>query len=286
MILVIGATGTNGKELVRQLIQKGQQVKAMVRNLEKASDLKQQGVSLVEGDLANIETIKNALIDTDKVFLVSSVNQDYEEQITNFLEAAKASDVKYLIKLSGLGADSSSPSVIMRMHAKTDEMIVNSGINYTILRPNSFHQNTIWSAYTIKNFNSFSMPVGDAKQSFIDVRDIGAVATTLLTTDNTEHKGKIYELTGNESLSFAQVAEIFSKALDRTITYNPITIEESREGMVQFGVPEWNALAVAEIYGVFATGSCAYTTDNVTKITGDTPITFSQFVQDHLAVFQ
>lgn len=286
MILIIGATGTNGNEIVKQLTSKGYQVKAMVRNLEKAASLKELGASLVQGDLDQPSTLKTALEGIDKVFLVSSVNQQYEQQVANFLEAAKNSNVKYLVKLSGFGADVNASSVIAQMHGRTDELVIKSGLDYTILRPNSFYQNMLWSAYTIKNFGSFSMPLGEAKQSFIDVRDIGAVATLLLTTDSNEHKGKIYELTGPQSLSFTDIAKQLSQTLGKEITYNSITIEESKAGMLKFGMPEWNASTVAELYETFATGKYSYTTDTVSKILGRAPISFQQFTQDYLSAFQ
>lgn len=286
MILVIGATGTNGTELIEQLVKAGHSPKALVRNPEKASGLKAKGVELVQGDLDRPETLKGVFEGVEKAFLVSSVNENYQQQVTNFLQAAKHSSLKYLVKLSGMGADLAASSIIMRYHALTDQLIMDSSLDFTILRPNSFYQNMFWSVYTIKNFGLFSLPLGDAKQSFIDVRDIGAVATKLLTTDNSDYKGQIYNLTGPESLSYYEIAQIVSEAIGKEIVYKPISLAESKAGMLKFGMPEWNAASLEELYGAFASGKYADLSDDFVKLMAREPISFKQFMQDYAEAFK
>ena len=254
MILIIGATGTNGSELIRQLTAAGVKVRAMTRNPDKAADLGRLGVEVVAGDLDRPPTLAAAMAGCEKAFVVSSVDERFPARLANAWAAARQAGVKHVVKLSALGAADDSPAVILRMHAETDAALRVSGLAWTILCPNSFHQNLLLSAPTIREQGAFYMPLGDAKQSLIDVRDIGEVAAKALTTDG--HAGQAYDLPGPESLTYSDVA------------------------------PAWTADAVAEIYGHFATGAAAGVTDAVRRVTGRAPTPFSQWARHHAAAFR
>jgi uncharacterized protein YbjT (DUF2867 family) len=158
-----------------------------------------------------------------------------------------------------------------------------SGLPYTILQPNSFHQNLLWSAATIKDQGAFYLPVGEARQSLVDVRDIAAVAVAVLTGSG--HEGQTYEITGPESLSYHDVAAKLSAALGKPVNYVPVPPEAALDSMLKSGMPEWNARAVTDLYGAFATGAYARTTDTAGRLTGKPPIPFEQFARDFAAAF-
>ena len=183
----------------------------------------------------------------------------------------------------GWGQVSTRPSEILRQHGETDEALIDSGLPYTILRPNSFYQNMLWSAATIKDHGAFYLPMGNARQSLVDVRDIAAVAVQVLT--GTGHEGKTYVITGPESLSYHEVADKLSAVLGRSIRYVDVPPEAAFESMLKAGMPQWNARAVTELYGIFAAGEAAGTTDTIERITGRAPISFDQFARDHAAAF-
>ncbi|MEW6736544.1 MAG: SDR family oxidoreductase [Acidobacteriota bacterium] len=284
MILVIGATGTNGSELIKQLSNLGERVRALVRDPVRATELKTYNVELVQGDLEKPATLDTALNGIDKAFIVSSVNQSYVKQISNFIEVAKQAKLKHIVKFSGMGAAANSPSIIMRQHAETDSLLKESRLAYTILQPNSFYQNLFWSVATIKPQGAFYLPLQDAKQSLVDVRDIAAIAAKVLTENG--HEGETYVITGPQALTFKDVAAKLSTLLGKTITYVDVPVQAARDGLLNAGQPEWNANAIAEIYGLFATGKYAQVTDVVTKLLGREPISFDQFAQDYAAIFQ
>jgi uncharacterized protein YbjT (DUF2867 family) len=142
----------------------------------------------------------------------------------------------------------------------------------------------LWSAATIKDHGAFYQPTGDARQSFVDVRDVAAVAVAALTGSG--HKGQIYEITGPESLSFHDVAAKLSAVLGRPVRYVPVTPEAALESMLKSGTPEWNAHALADLYRAFATGPYARTTDTVERVLGRPAIPFEQFARDHAAAFR
>jgi uncharacterized protein YbjT (DUF2867 family) len=283
MILVVGATGTNGKEVVTRLSAAGQSVRALVRDPAKATDLDLPNVELARGDLGNPASLAAALVGVEQAFIVTAVDPRHVQWCRSFFEAAKHAGTRHVVKFSGLGAGLDSPAEIMRDHGKSDNLLAESGLAYTILQPNSFHQNLLWSAGSIKGQGAFYLPVGDARQSLVDVRDIASVAVAALTESG--HEGKTYEITGPEALSMNGVAATFSRVLGRPIKYVNVPPEAAKDSMIKAGMPAWNAAAVTELYGVFATGRYARTTDAVEKTTGKKPIAFEQFVREMVEAF-
>jgi uncharacterized protein YbjT (DUF2867 family) len=282
MILVIGATGTNGREVVQRLAREGKQVRALVRNPAKADGLRLPNVELAQGDLDDPASLDRAFEGVSRAFVVTAVDERSVGWFRNAFDAAKRAGKPHVVKFSGMGAGTAD-SALLRQHGDTDEMLKGSGLPYTILRPNSFFQNMLWSAGTIKGHGAFYLPMRDAWQSLVDVRDIAAVAVKVLTEPG--HEGQVYEITGPESLSYADVAATLTRVLGKPVRYVDVPPEAARESMLKAGMPQWNADAVTELYGVFATGTFGYTTDVVIQITGQPPIRFEQWARGNAAAF-
>jgi uncharacterized protein YbjT (DUF2867 family) len=278
MILVIGATGTNGKEVVTRLSGAGQRVRALVREPLKGDEVKLPNVEAVKGDLDDAASLDAALKGVEKAFILTAVDRRAVQWCRNFFDAAKRAGTKHVVKFSGMGAGLDAPCELMREHGTADKLLAESGLGYTILRPNSFYQNLLWSAATIKDHGAFYLPLRDAKLSLVDVRDIASVAVAVLTGGG--HAGKTYEVTGPQALSMNDVAATFTKVLGKPVKYVDVPLEAAQESMLKAGMPDWNAAAVTELYGVFATGQYARTTDTIEKLTGKKPTTLEQFVRD------
>ena len=272
MILVIGATGTNGREVVQRLAGAGHRVRALVRNPAKADGLRLANIELAQGDLDDPASLDRAFGGVSRAFVVTAVDQRAVGWFRNAFDAAKRAGTPHVVKFSGLGAGVAD-SELLRQHAESDAMLQSSGLPYTMLRPNSFFQNMLWSAGTIKEHGAFYLPMRDGRQSLVDVRDIAAVAVKVLTEQG--HEGQVYEITGPESLSYADVAATLSWVRGKPVKYVDVPPEAARESMLKAGMPKWNAEAVTELYGAFATGQFGYTTDTVERITGQPPISLS-----------
>jgi uncharacterized protein YbjT (DUF2867 family) len=283
MILVVGATGTNGREVVNRLDASGVRVRALVRDPDRAGELRRPNVELIRGDLDDPGSLDAALSGIERAFFVAAVSPRYVDWFRNFLDSARRAGIRHVVKFSGMGAGTDSPSEIMRQHGETDEALAASGLPFTILRPNSFHQNLLWSAGTIRDQGAFYLPLKDIRQSLVDVRDITSTAVAVLT--GAGHAGRTYEVTGPESLSYHDVAAILSRVLGRPVRYVDVPPEAALESMLKAGMPEWNARAVTELYGAFAAAQYARTTDAVEQVTGRRPISFEQFARDHAAAF-
>jgi len=284
MILITGATGTVGSEVVKQLAATGAPLRALVRNLEKANQIRRPGVELAQGDFDKPETLGAALAGAEKVFLLSSPDPRQVELQGNLIEAARRSGVRHIVKLSAIGAAAESPVRFLRWHWQTEKQLEQSGIAYTHLRPHYFMQNTLGFAGAVAGQNAIYMPMKDARISMVDVRDVAAVAVAALTRPG--HAGKTYDVTGPEALSFTQVAEKLSTALGRKVTHIEVTPAVAKQGMMSAGFPEGLADGVLELNAGWNGGGAAYVTRVVAEVGKVQPHTFDQFAREFAPAFQ
>jgi uncharacterized protein YbjT (DUF2867 family) len=301
-ILVTGATGTVGSEVVKRLtspsspLSSGSRVRAAVHSKDKADKLRNENktIEIVDVDYNKPETIVDALNGMDKLFLLTLPTPNMSEFALSLIKEAKKNDVKHIVKLSVLDADAEPGIMIGRVHREEEKIIEESGIPYTFLRAGAFMQNFInYFGETIRTQNAIYHPAGDGKVSFVDVRDIAAVATEILLAKNNEikskqqqqHEYKKYGITGNEALSYSQAAEILSNVLGRRISYVNITEEDARKAMKKMGMEDWLIDALLEIYSLIRSGNASQTTTVVEQITGRKPISLEQFVRDNANFF-
>ena len=204
-ILVTGATGTVGSEVVKQLTSSGHRVRAAIHTPTKAHKFKDNMVDLVTLDYTRPETFADAFKDVDKLFLLTPISPNMGSNSSNLVNAAKQNAIKHIVKLSVMGADAEPGIIIGRLHRQEEKIIEGSGIPYNFLRPGAFMQNFVnYFGETIKNQNAFYFPAGEGKVSFVDVRDIASVAVVFLTRNDTKYENKAYGITGQEALSYGQ----------------------------------------------------------------------------------
>ena len=284
MILVTGATGTVGREVIGELQRVGATgVRALARDPARASFIREAGFETVAGDFDKPETLDAALEGVETALLLTPPSPQTVAQQGAFIEAAKRAGVRRVVKLSAVGADAGAPEGFGRWHGQAEELLKSSGLGWTMLRPNFFMQNLLGQAQAIASQGVIYQPVGDARASFIDARDIAAVAARALVDEG--HEGETHLLTGPEALSYAEVAAKLSDATGRRVSYVAITPEQFREGALAHGLPVWLVDALERLNELFASGDAAEVTDDVRRVGGREPTTFDEFARDHAAAF-
>lgn len=286
MILVTGATGTIGSEVVQQLSAKGVGVRALVREPAKAEKIKKPGVELVVGDLAKPQTLAVALQGVKKVFLLATPagEQTLEELESNLIDAAKAAGVEHVVKLSVIGAEMEPGVAIGRWHRAGEKKLEASGMKWTFIRPGGFMTNMLNNVGTIKSQGAFYGAFGDGKLAVIDPADIAAVAVKALTEDG--HEGKAYALTGAEPLSQAELAEQLSEAIGKPVKYVDVPEAAAREGMKSAGLSQRMVDGLAEFGGVVKAGYAGGVSPDFERVTGRKPRTFREWAKSHAAAFR
>jgi uncharacterized protein YbjT (DUF2867 family) len=289
-ILVTGATGTLGSEVVRQLSNSTDvNIKAAARSVEKIKNLEGDKVKAVPIDYNKPESLKEALKNVDKLFLLTPDVPTAHELASNLVNKAKKAGVKYIVKQSVMGADEDADVGTMRLHRRAEKTIEESGMPYTFLRPNEFMQNFInFHGHSIKNNNVFYIPAQEAKVSIVDVRDIAAVAVEALTDNNGNviHKNKAHLITGPEAISYYQAADILTTETGKKIDYVSISDEDARGGMKEMNMNDWLINTILELYNYYRKGNASYVSSAVEEVTGRKPITFAQFAKDYAETFR
>jgi uncharacterized protein YbjT (DUF2867 family) len=272
MILITGASGTVGREVVKALGERSARVRAGYRTRPQNIPA---GVESVALDYDRPETIRPALQGVETLFLLSNT-VDPERKV---VDEAKRAGVKRVVKLSVIGA-AQEEFTFARWHRAVEKHIEASGLAWTFLRPNGFMQNVVnYMGETIRSQSAIYAPAGNSAASHIDARDIGAVGARVLTEKG--HDGKAYELTGPAPLTYGQIAEILSRVLGRTIRYVPISPEQYKQAAVAAGTPAGYADALVDLYRYYMEGRAVVVTPAVRQIAGRDAIPFEQFAKDH-----
>lgn len=277
-ILVTGASGNVGKELVALLQTQGAPVRAAVRKAP-GTDYALRTVVLRFDDPT---TYPEAFAGVDRLFLMRPpAITEVARYIKPVLDYAAQAAVKHVVFLSLIGADRN----VFVPHAKVERLLIDGSIPYTLLRCGFFMQNlTTTHRDDIRLRDDIFIPAGRGKTAFIDVRDIAAVAAQTLTEPG--HAGKAYPLTGGEALDYYAVAASMSAALGRPITYSDPSLLRFAWTMWRRGNPLAYVAVVAAIYTTTRFGLAAPVMPDTAQLLGRPPITLRQFVIDNAALWQ
>jgi uncharacterized protein YbjT (DUF2867 family) len=283
MILVTGASGSVGKAVLNEVARSGAKHKAMYRSANEAAKAP-AGTQAVLADFAKKETLASALRDVDSVYLVCSPIPDLVQLETNMIDACRAAGVKHLVLNSALGAGD-YPKSFPSWHRKVEDKLKATTISFTILRPNSFHQNVVtYFAPSIRAQGVFYSSMGNARVSFLDVRDIAAVAAKALAAG--EHSGKTYELNGPEALTYAELAAKISANAGRTVNYVNIPADAQRKAMLDQGMPTWQVDALLDLQDYYNCGNGGAVDPLLRKLLGRPAITMDQFLSESALEFR
>jgi len=271
-ILIVGSSGTVGTELSAGLARAGHDVR-------RATSRAPSEPGQVHLDLLTREGLDAALDGVDRAFLLAPPGYTNQDELLNpLIDAAKAHRLQQVVLMSAMGADADDNAPLR----KAELHLQGSGLAWNVIRPNWFMQNfnTFWIQGILEHGTIF-LPVGTAKGSFIDARDIAAVAAALLTGDRPELANRAFDLTGAVALDHDQVAAILSRETGRTIRYQDIPPQDMLAGLLGAGLPKPYAEFLIVILGYFKAGYSERTTDAVQVITGQAPRSLEQYAKDY-----
>jgi (4-alkanoyl-5-oxo-2,5-dihydrofuran-3-yl)methyl phosphate reductase len=282
MIVVSGATGTVGRELVAELTRRQAKVRALSRNPGRI--VFPAGVEAVAADPASPQTLGPALAGAEKVFVLAT-GPDRLTHETNLVAAARQAGAGRLVKLSALTVqDDTADDLITVWHRAAEQAVMRSGLPWTILRPGAFMSNTLTWVPMIRHQGRVFAPYAQVRTAAIDPADIAAAAAAVLLED--AHDGRAYPLTGPEPVSATDQARILGTALGREIGIAEIPAEAAREQMIQAGTPAQVAAAVLATLARAGTGPGARVLPAVAELTGRPAGTFSNWAIRHIAAFR
>ncbi|NJP89305.1 SDR family oxidoreductase [Nonomuraea sp. FMUSA5-5] len=278
MILITGATGTIGSEVVRLLAAGGERVRAMTRKPPEVPA--RAGVEFARGDFDDPDSLAEAARGAETLFLLSAPGPWMPRHDEAMLTAAR--DVRRVVKVSAIGTGERAGAEVGDWHLPGERALWDSDLEWTILRPSSFASNAL--RWPFLGNGPIPNMTGDGEQGVIDPRDVAEVAVRALTSG--EHTGEILTLTGPELLSLPDMVRTVGQVLGRPLETVDVPLDVYRERLLAAGVdPTFADVAVSGARTVAAGGN-ARLTDDVERVLGRAPRTFATWVRDHLAAFE
>ncbi|MDR5710173.1 MAG: SDR family oxidoreductase [Armatimonadota bacterium] len=274
VIGVTGASGRLGRRVVEHLLERvpADRIRALTRHGERLEDLARRGVTVVRGDFNDPEELTRSLEGVARLLMIST--DDLRPgvrmvQHRNAVQAARRAGVRHVAYTSALDA-ARNPVSFMRDHAETEVIIRDSGLRFTFLRNNLYAESLLTSAPQAVQTGVLRLPAGEGRVSFVAREDCARLAAAVLTTPG--HEERIYEVTGPESLSYAEVAAVLSELSGRAVRYEPVSLEEYTRSMQAAGLAPAAVEAFASLYRAIAQGFFDRVSPAVREVTGQEPL--------------
>lgn len=282
IILVTGADRRVGGEVMRRLLRRGARARAAVSD-PAASAQEWTGAEAVPLDYSNAATFPAAFVGVDRLLLVMPPGDftSREDEITALIAYGRRAGVQHVVFISAMGTD----KIYLSSQWVVEQYLLRSGVDYTILRSGWFFQNFVTDPMLYEGVRRgvVRLPLGEAKISGVDVRDVAEVAAVALTEEG--HRNKIYSL-GEHLLSPREQTALLSKVLGREIVYEPISDHEAAQALRAAGVDRQTAKWWRVVYQLMRQGAYSATVPDVSRVLGRPSIPFKQFAQDYAHVWQ
>jgi uncharacterized protein YbjT (DUF2867 family) len=284
MILLTGITGNNGGATASALLDKGEKFRALVRDPAKATDWAAKGVEIVQGDLSDAASVEAALDGIDRAVLIMPNSFDQQRLELAFIETAKKIGLPWILKLSSPEAVRGTKSPLPLAHIAAEDAIMESGMNWTFVRPSFFMQNFRGAIPKAKATAKLAMPMGNGTAALTDCTDAGAFIAQVLTDENPEqHYGHCYDITGpDEVLSFSDIAKIIGAVIGQEVVYEHADPKAYQAAIRPFVTSDWHSDAVAHLFAEIADDTTPGVKTTVFQdIMGRPGKSFREFVEEN-----
>jgi uncharacterized protein YbjT (DUF2867 family) len=283
MILVTGATGRAGSDVVRALLSQNEDVRVFVRDAEKARKLFGDAAEIAVGDFADSQSVCAALDGSEAVFLSGADDPRRVEWEMGVIDAAVAQGVGRVVKLSSIEAAPGAPVAFWDWHGRIEEHLRTTCASAVVLRSSFFMSNVLSAAGQVAREGRLFAPAGGARIAMIDPRDVGASAAAVLTAPASV--AGAFDLTGPAAITYSEVAAGLSAATGRDVQFVDVSDDHAREGMIHAGVPDFVAEQIVAIFALARQGVNDAVTGTVELLTGRPPRDFAAFAREHAGLF-
>lgn len=279
-ILVTGATGKVGREVVRILRAQGATVMGATRSPSEAASVLPAGTSVVEFDYDRAETYDAPMEWADRILAVPPpFDPHVYRTLASFLDWAVQAGTSHLVVLTAMGVEADEELPLR----KVERLVSGTGVGHTFLRPNVYMQNFHpgFIGRQIRDEGRFTLPAGRARVSLVDARDVAAVAARVLTDDPERHEDAAYTLTGPEALDHDEIAAVVSEVAGRPVGYEVGTDEAMAERLRAVGWPDEQIEVVGRFFSTIRAGARSAVTGDVATVLGRPARRFEAFAREH-----
>jgi uncharacterized protein YbjT (DUF2867 family) len=283
MIVICGATGLAGGHVVRALLARGERLRLVVRDPERARRLYGDGVELVRGDYADPAVLDHALDGAEALFLSGGDDRRRVVFECAAIDAAARAGVGRVVKLSSIEAEAGSPVAYWDWHGRIEEHLRRSGVPSVALHASFFMSNLLLAAGEVAAWGRLYAPAGEARIAMVDPRDVGEAAAAVLCGAGED--GATHVLTGPAALTYVDVAAALTAATGRQIAFVHVSDETALHGLIDAGMPAFMAEQVVAMFGRFRAGVAERATWDVERLTGRPPGGLASFLEAHADAF-
>ncbi|MFQ5778818.1 MAG: NmrA family NAD(P)-binding protein [Terriglobia bacterium] len=287
-ILVTGSTGKTGTPVVRQLLERGFPVRALVRRIDERSEaLAKLGAEIVVGDFTDLQSIRKAMKGVNRVYFVYPTQGDrLLEAATNVAIAARDAAVEGLVNMSQISAREPAKSPLSFQHWQSEKVLDWANIGAAHINPTFFAEDLyLFSGRTIAAEGKLVLPFGEGSHAPVAAEDIARVVVGIL-ENPAPHAGRRYVVTGPKNMKIGEMAEVLSGELAKPVEYVDLPIEQWRTILVEkVGFPESLVTHLAAVAQDHQDGIFSGVTDVVERIGGQAPQSLVEFVRAHRAEF-
>jgi NAD(P)H dehydrogenase (quinone) len=283
-LLVTGATGQLGRAVVNELLQKveAKEISVLVRDVSIADALKAKGVTIIQGDYNDFSSLVNAFNGIEKLYFVSSSDVVHRfAQHQNVVKAAAEVKIGHIFYTSAQrkSEDGSSPiGMVGDAHWKTDNLIKETGLTYTILKHGLYTDILpMFMGDKVIESGKIVLPAGDGKVSFATRNDLAAAGAVLLTSEG--HENKVYEFGGKDSYSFHDIAGMLTELSGKSIEYVSPDPEEFSEQLKSNGVPDEAIQGTVAFCVAIAEGEFDFPSEDLANFLGREPKSVKEFLK-------
>jgi len=288
-ILITGSTGTTSQYAIEHLVEKGVNVRAMVRTIDERSNvLKALGVEIIKGDFFDLKTLRTAMNGIKRAYFLYPFKDHLPKAAAFFAKVAKEENVEMVIEMSQMGADELTTSPATQNHLITESIFDWANVGAVHIRPGLFAWNYLgFAAPTVADHQKFYYPDADAQYTIIHPKDIGEVVAEILMDPNIEeHIGKRYDLTGSKSYSGFDVAKDISELLKNEVEFVPITVDQWIDAIKDHPtINPFLSKHLREFSSEVSEGRFNGASNIVKNITGHEPRSFREYLEEHKEAF-